>query len=90
MVERVPAGQLEALWNMIRDQREPIGELLGEIDRPLLLAKHEGCLMFTDAGFEDVRAEFPSARTVAVERAPSADEGFARALREFSATVTGS
>ena len=90
MVERVPAGQLEALWTMIRDQREPIGELLGEIDRPLLLAKHEGCLMFTDVGFEDARAEFPSARTVAVERAPSADEGFATALQEFSATVTGS
>ena len=66
---------------MIRDSREPIGKLLTEIDVPLLLAKHEGCLMFTDAGFEDVRAEFPDAQTVAVDKAPSADEGFAQALR---------
>jgi hypothetical protein len=83
MVERVPPGELEATWAMIRDNREPIGSLLTEIDLPLLLAKHEGCLMFTDAGFEDVRAEFPEAQTVAVEKAPSADERFAQALREF-------
>ena len=85
MVERVPPGELEATWAMIRDSREPIGKLLTEIDVPLLLAKHEGCLMFTDAGFEDVRAEFPDAQTVAVDKAPSADEGFAQALREFCA-----
>ena len=83
MVERVPGEQLQALWEMIRDHPEPMGELLGEIDRPLLLAKHEDCLMFTDAGFEDLAAAFPSASTVVVEGAPSADEGFARALREF-------
>ena len=85
MVERVPAGQLPALWSMIRDDHEPIGELLGEIDLPLLLAKHEGCLMFTDPGFDDICAAFPSASTVAVDGAPSADEGFAGALREFCA-----
>ena len=83
MVERVPTEHLEAVWTLIRDEREPIAELLAEIDRPLLLAKHEGCLMFTDEGFEDLRAAFPDARTIAAARAPCADEGFARALREF-------
>jgi pimeloyl-ACP methyl ester carboxylesterase len=83
MVESVPTGQMQEAWDIIRDEREPIGELLGEVDRPLLLAKHDGCLMFTDAGFEDICAAFPSAHTVQVERPPSADEGFARALREF-------
>jgi hypothetical protein len=50
---------------------------------PLLLAKHKGCLVFTDEGFEDIRTAFPDARTVAVERPPSADEEFGHALREF-------
>ena len=85
MVERVPPGQLQDLWSLIRDQHEPMGELLSEIDRPLLLAKHRGCLMFTDPGFDDICAAFPSARTVAVDGAPSADEEFAGALREFCA-----
>lgn len=83
MVERVPAGQLREAWDIIRDHPEPIGDLLRELDLPLLLAKHDGCLMFTDAGFEDVSAAFPSARTVSVGRPPSADEDFALALREF-------
>jgi pimeloyl-ACP methyl ester carboxylesterase len=83
MVDRVPAGQMQAAWNLIRDEHEPIGEMLREIDRPLLLAKHDGCLMFTDAGFEDASAAFPSAPTVSVGRPPSADERFAEALREF-------
>jgi hypothetical protein len=83
MVERVPPGQLQALWSLIRDQPEPMREMLREIDAPLLLAKHEGCLMFTEEGFEGICAAFPFAHTVAVERAPCADEGFARSLREF-------
>lgn len=83
MVERVPTEQLEAVWTLIRDEREPIGELLAETGRPLMLAKHDGCLMFTDEGFDDLRASFPDARTLVAVRAPCADEGFARALREF-------
>jgi pimeloyl-ACP methyl ester carboxylesterase len=83
MVERVPSGCMFAAWTMIGEHREPIGELLREIDRPLLLAKHKGCLVFTDEGFEDIRTAFPDARTVAVERPPSADEEFGHALREF-------
>jgi hypothetical protein len=87
MVESVPPGQLQEAWDIIRDEREPMGEFLGEVDRPLLLAKHDGCLMFTDAGFEDICAAFPSAHTVEVGRPPSADEDFARALREFCERV---
>jgi hypothetical protein len=83
MVEKVPSGQLQELWNLIRDSHEPIGELLRDVARPLLLAKHGGCLMFTDAGFDDIKAEFPDARTVTVDGAPSADDDFAEALREF-------
>jgi pimeloyl-ACP methyl ester carboxylesterase len=83
MVERVPAHCMHAAWAMIGEQPEPIGELLREIDQPLLLAQHEGCLVFTDEGFDDVVAAFPQAATVRVARPPSADEEFAHALREF-------
>jgi hypothetical protein len=85
MVERVPSECMHAAWAMIGEQREPMGELLHELDRPLLLAKHEGCLVFTDEGFEDARATFPDARTVVVNKPPSADDDFAGALREFCA-----
>lgn len=83
MVERVPSECMHAAWTSIGEHREPIGELLREIDRPLLLAKHEGCLVFTDEGFEDVSAAFPGARTMAADKPPSADAGFAEALRGF-------
>jgi hypothetical protein len=83
MVERVPTEHLEAVWTLIREHPEPIGELLAETERPLLLAKHDGCLMFTDEGFDDLRAAFPDACTMTVAKAPCADEEFARALREF-------
>jgi len=83
MVERVPSECMHAAWAMIGEHREPMGDLLREIDRPLLLAKHEGCLVFTDEGFEDARAAFPDARTIVVEKPPSADDDFPGALREL-------
>jgi pimeloyl-ACP methyl ester carboxylesterase len=83
MVERVPSECMHAAWAMIGEHPEPIEELLWEIDRPLLLAQHEGCLVFTQEGFDDLRAAFPDARATAVGRPPSADEEFARILREF-------
>ena len=83
MVERVPGECMRAAWALIGEGTEPIGELLDEIDRPLLLAKHEGCLVFTDEGFDDGLAAFPGARAFVAERPPSADPGFAEALREF-------
>ena len=83
MMERVPSSCMHAAWAMVGDQSEPIGELLREADRPLLLAQHRDCLGFTDEGFEDIRAAFPDAATMEAERPPSADEEFARSLREF-------
>jgi hypothetical protein len=83
MVERVPTECMRAAWAMIGEHPEPIGELLRAADRPLLLAKHEGCLVFTDEGFDDLAAAFPDARTHAVDKPPSADEDFVRALRAF-------
>jgi hypothetical protein len=60
-----------------------IGELLAQLECPLLFAKHEGCLGSTDEGFEDAVAAFPRAQTVSVTDAPLTSAVFADALREF-------
>ncbi len=87
MLERVPVSYVRATWELLSAEHEPIGELMSGLDRPLLLAKHDGCLMFGDEGFEDVIAAFPEAQTVVTEKAPSADPGFAEALRSFSEEI---
>jgi pimeloyl-ACP methyl ester carboxylesterase len=83
MIERIPVPMMYASWELVRDHDEPMGELLGVLDCPLLFAKHEGCLMFTDEGFEDATGAFPDARTLATVKAPCADDEFASALRSF-------
>ena len=53
MVARFPPADVAAqIWEMHVGQPEPIGELLGALDKPLLLAKHDGCLAFTAEGYE--------------------------------------
>ena len=88
MVERFPATDVASrVWEMHVERTEPIGELLRELDKPLLLAKHEGCLVFTAEGYEDIVAAFPGAQTVTVPRPSAASEEFAEALRTFCGTV---
>jgi hypothetical protein len=83
MVDRFPPELLAVGWEVITRDDVPIHELLKRLDCPLLLAKHEGCLLSTDEGFEDAVAAFPDAQTVGVPVAPSASEDFAEALRWF-------
>jgi hypothetical protein len=84
MVERFPDMELVAATiEAIGQDPEPIGEELAELDLPLLLAKHEGCLGRTDEGFEDIVAAFPEARTVICPEACSSSPVFAEALRSF-------
>jgi hypothetical protein len=66
---------------------DPFGEVLTRLGCPLLLAKHEGCLMSKDEGFEDAVAALPDAKTVAVTDAPSTSSQFAEALRRFCREV---
>jgi hypothetical protein len=66
----IPRDVAKATWEMIAREREPFGDLLKEVDVPLLLAKHEGCLGMGEEGFEDAVAVFPHARTVSVPEAP--------------------
>jgi hypothetical protein len=71
--------------NLARD--EPIGELLAELDIPMLLSKHESCLVFTPEGYEDAVRALPQARRTSVSRASSASEEFAAALKDFCEQV---
>ncbi|HET9120885.1 MAG TPA: hypothetical protein VFN72_10160 [Solirubrobacterales bacterium] len=90
MVERFPPNDIAArVWEMHVMRAEPIDELLRELGRPLLFAKHEGCLVFTAEGYEDAIAAFPDARRVTIHKPSGASEEFAQALREFCETAAG-
>ncbi len=84
MVERFPRTEIASqVWEVNVARPEPIAELLGKLDKPMLLAKHDGCLVFTPEGHADLVSAVRHARTVSVEKAPSASEEFASALRDF-------
>jgi pimeloyl-ACP methyl ester carboxylesterase len=88
IVARFPPMDIASrIWEMNIDRPEPIGELLGQLDRPILLAKHEGCLVFTAEGYEDAIRALPEAHRTSVDRAPSASDEFAAALRDFCEQV---
>jgi hypothetical protein len=88
IIERIPSGVLVDGWKAMTAD-EPFGEILVALDCPTLLAKHEGCLMSTDEGFDDAVAALPDAETVILPDAPSVDPGFAEALRGFCERFAG-
>ncbi len=65
------------------DREESMGTVLRKLEIPLLFVQHEGCLLYTSEGFEDVAAEFGDATTASVQVKPSANPEFAEILREF-------
>ena len=81
MLERVPLNLLTRGW--LRGGDEPGDRLIGELDIPLLLVKHEDCLMFTEEGYEDAVRALPRGLTGAVSDKPSVSGEFAELLREF-------
>jgi pimeloyl-ACP methyl ester carboxylesterase len=88
MLDRFPESEfVEVIWEALGNERESIGEMLGEYGGPLLLAQHVGCLSFTDEGFRDVVAAFPDATVVRLPESPSIRPEFAAALRDFCERV---
>jgi hypothetical protein len=86
MIERFPdPATLIAGWEALTIPEEPIEDALRELSAPLLFAKHEGCLISTEEGFEDAVAAFPEAETIVVDEAPPVSERFAEAVRWFCA-----
>jgi pimeloyl-ACP methyl ester carboxylesterase len=89
MVSRFPGNDVAAgVWEMNVQRSEPLSEMLRELDKPLLLGKHEGCLVFTAEGYEDMAAEFPDAQRVSVPTPSTASQEFGEALREFCERVS--
>jgi pimeloyl-ACP methyl ester carboxylesterase len=82
MLSRVPTDRMLEGWDLLT-QEESVQEILLGLRCPLLLAKHEGCLMSTDEGFEDAVAALPEAEVLSVPKAPCTSEEFAAALRSF-------
>ncbi len=89
MLDRFPKELMLVGWERITADDEPFGEALRGLDLPLLLAKHDGCLMNTAEGFEDAVKALPYARTISVPKAPSTSEDFAAAVKEFCEQVGG-
>src|SRR5262245_60223768 len=90
IVARFPPMEIASqVWESTIDQAEPIGNLLRKLDVPMLLSKHDGCLVFTAEGYEDAVRAFPEARRTSVSQASSASEEFAAALRDFCEGVLG-
>ena len=82
ILERLPSeGMLEA-WEALT---APVAyaDRLVAVDCPMLLVKHEGCLISTSEGFEDAVAALPDAETAAVPDAPTTSGEFAEVLRRF-------
>ena len=82
-LERVPGDLLVFFFETRPEAGKTIEPSLRSLDVPFLFAKHDGCLMFTDEGFEDALAAFPEAGWLAVGDKPSASPDFARAVQEL-------
>jgi pimeloyl-ACP methyl ester carboxylesterase len=82
-VRRVPTQIALSYYDSVTSAERPFGELLEDLDIPLLFGRHEGCIMFTPEGFADAVKAFPRAETVSDQIKPTASERFAAALRSF-------
>jgi pimeloyl-ACP methyl ester carboxylesterase len=88
IVARFPPMEIASqVWEANTARPEPIADLLSELDIPILLVKHDGCLVFTEEGYEDAVRALPEARRTSVGRSPSASDEFATALRDFCESV---
>jgi pimeloyl-ACP methyl ester carboxylesterase len=88
LVERVPREValrlMDELETGIDEAGASLEPFLRELDLPLLLVRHEDCVVFTPYGFEDFVKAFPEASTLATRPSPCLSADFAQALRAFA------
>lgn len=82
---RVPVELMLPFWDSRPSEGTDFSPQLRELDTPLLLAQHDGCVLMTEEGFQDAVAALPHARAVTVDDKPSTSPEFARILRSFCA-----
>jgi hypothetical protein len=86
-LKRVRPELDRTFWDTRTFEGERIGERLRRLDVPMLFARHKGCLLFTDEGFEDAVAAFPDAVSMSCSEKPGTSTEFAHALHRFCAQV---
>jgi hypothetical protein len=82
-MQRVPVELDLPFWETRSFEGERIAERLARLTVPMLLARHRGCLLFTNEGFQDAVAAFPDAQAISCAEKPGTSAEFAEALREF-------
>ncbi len=88
MLERIPSGVAQAyLLENMADSGDWIEGALRDLGKPLLLAEHDPCLLFTKEGYEAAVSAFPDSMRVSCREKPTVSPSFAAALREFCASV---
>jgi len=88
MLERIPTGVAQAyVRDTMADSGDWIEDALRDLGKPLLLAEHDPCLLFTKEGYEAAVSAFPNSMRVSCREKPSVSPAFAEALREFCREV---
>ena len=88
MLERIPTGVAQAyVRDNMADPGDWIEGALRDLGKPLLLAEHDPCLLFTKDGYEAAASAFPDSMQVSCREKPTVSPSFADALREFCARV---
>jgi hypothetical protein len=82
-VRRVPLDVAEPFYEAREAEGVAMGERLAALAAPMLIAQHQGCLLFTEEGFEDAVTAFPDARVYRCSEKPSTSPEFVPILREF-------
>jgi pimeloyl-ACP methyl ester carboxylesterase len=87
MLDRIPTPALTKMLDEGPQMAYDLEDLLRPLGLPLLFAKHEECLLFTDEGFDDAVAAFPDAHTCSMPKVCAASPVFADALRDFCTEI---
>jgi pimeloyl-ACP methyl ester carboxylesterase len=82
-LERVPRELARHFYGARVPPSERLETRLKALGAPMVFAKHEGCLLHTEEGFEDAVAAFPEADTVVCPEKPSTSPAFAEAIRSL-------
>jgi pimeloyl-ACP methyl ester carboxylesterase len=82
-LERVPGDMIASFYATRLDAGNEIEMALRELDAPMLLVEHRGCLLFSPEGYRDAVGQFPSAQTASLDEKPSTSPAFAELLRAF-------
>jgi pimeloyl-ACP methyl ester carboxylesterase len=87
MLDRIPTPVLTKMLEDGPKMSYDLRSVLRPLERPVLLGKHEECLLFTDEGFEDAVAAFPEARTCSMPKVCAASSVFANELHAYCEEV---